>query len=206
VTELKPLTLGFYRGCVVKTGSNECDIGPLLSAYHDGELSPAKCAEVEAHARECDVCAAELSEYRRYTSVFRDVQMPAAPPHERTIAAVEAILAQPVGRIGFDDDTGAALTGRDDASKDVAGYAGVTTASGFGASSLATSARPSRMLRHARWITGVAAAVCLVATGRIVWMGMEPSKPATGGPGAMPVVYPNGTTQPSGAPAPTPQP
>ena len=47
-----------------------------LDAYHDGELSPAERAAVEAHLRDCPACAAELAAMRGMSGAFAN----AAPP------------------------------------------------------------------------------------------------------------------------------
>ena len=53
-----------------------CSNSQLLSAYHDGELSPEDRARVDAHLRNCPVCAAELEQFARLTSVFAGFEPP----------------------------------------------------------------------------------------------------------------------------------
>ena len=48
----------------------DCDHRVRLDAYHDGELSPAERAGVEAHLRDCPSCAAELAEIRAVSAAF----------------------------------------------------------------------------------------------------------------------------------------
>ena len=55
----------------------DCGNPVRLDAYHDGELSPAERADVEAHVRDCPPCAAELAAIRRLSAAFAE-----APPRE----------------------------------------------------------------------------------------------------------------------------
>lgn len=55
---------------------NTCSHSQLLSAYHDGELSPEDRARVEGHLRDCPACAAELEQFARLTSVFAGFEPP----------------------------------------------------------------------------------------------------------------------------------
>ena len=40
---------------------SECEHAPRISAYHDGELPESSRLDLEAHIRQCPVCAAELA-------------------------------------------------------------------------------------------------------------------------------------------------
>ena len=65
--------------------TDECDV-QLLSAYHDGELTDADRAHMDAHLRECATCAAELAGIRECSRLFRD-----APFDELTRADLEKL-------------------------------------------------------------------------------------------------------------------
>jgi anti-sigma factor RsiW len=47
-----------------------CEYESRLSAYHDGELSPADRAEVEQHLNDCAACQAALAEVRETSALF----------------------------------------------------------------------------------------------------------------------------------------
>lgn len=50
-----------------------------LSAYHDNELSPELCAQVEDHVRSCDQCAAKLAAFREISRVAAQLRDPVPP-------------------------------------------------------------------------------------------------------------------------------
>src|SRR5215212_7419991 len=54
----------------------DCEDRVRLDAYHDGELSPAERADVEAHLRDCPSCAAELAAIRSMSRAFADTSPP----------------------------------------------------------------------------------------------------------------------------------
>lgn len=47
-----------------------CPMESRVSQLHDGELSPAELAEVQAHLGGCEACRAALRAYRRMSAVF----------------------------------------------------------------------------------------------------------------------------------------
>jgi anti-sigma factor RsiW len=49
----------------------QCDFQHLLNAYHDGELDERARREVEAHARTCEGCAAQLAAMRDLSGLIR---------------------------------------------------------------------------------------------------------------------------------------
>ena len=54
-------------------------IRPLLSAFHDGELSPAQLVEVRAHVEACEACRTEVERFAgisRMASGLRESQAP----------------------------------------------------------------------------------------------------------------------------------
>jgi predicted anti-sigma-YlaC factor YlaD len=53
-------------------------VNHLLSEYHDGELSPARRRQVEAHLGTCVECRAELQELRQLSALLQEVPMPDA--------------------------------------------------------------------------------------------------------------------------------
>jgi anti-sigma factor RsiW len=53
---------------------------PLLSAYLDGELDPARRRQVEAHLATCAICAQELAQLQAGNAALHALQPPPAPP------------------------------------------------------------------------------------------------------------------------------
>lgn len=51
----------------------------LLSALHDGELSPDLCESVEQHLRECSACAAVRADFKAMSSLARELAEPEPP-------------------------------------------------------------------------------------------------------------------------------
>lgn len=56
-----------------------CEMITRLDAYHDGELSAAECAALEAHVRQCPACAAELRQLEALTAGLRGRVAPVPP-------------------------------------------------------------------------------------------------------------------------------
>ena len=52
----------------------------LIHAYHDGELSPAQVAAVEAHLRDCAACAELLAELRQVSRLVAAAPLADMPP------------------------------------------------------------------------------------------------------------------------------
>jgi anti-sigma factor RsiW len=48
----------------------------LLDEYYDGELSPARCRQVEAHLEDCPLCAAQLGQLGRLSRLLAEVPVP----------------------------------------------------------------------------------------------------------------------------------
>ena len=69
------------KAVAMKTNESECEIGPLLSPYHDGELPAARAAEVAEHVKTCPACATELDELRRLSETFASARMPVLTPN-----------------------------------------------------------------------------------------------------------------------------
>jgi anti-sigma factor RsiW len=57
-----------------------CEGAHDVHAYHDGELSPAEMAAVEAHLRDCRACAALLAELRQIAQLVAAAPMVEMPP------------------------------------------------------------------------------------------------------------------------------
>ncbi|HEX8915000.1 MAG TPA: zf-HC2 domain-containing protein [Humisphaera sp.] len=163
----------------------ECEFGPLVSALHDGELPADRAREVAAHAASCPACAAELAGLRRFTAAFRAADRPAPPvTADELVARVRADLAA-----GADADVEADLDG-------VPQDEPVTQDDAADRLRIAPPARRPGHLRLVRWLTAAAAAVCLVATGRVVYEKL--SVPANPGVGPSPTVQVGGPgTDPS---------
>lgn len=51
----------------------------LLSAYHDDELSPAQCREIESHLSGCMHCQSELKSFQALSRMAAQLQRPDAP-------------------------------------------------------------------------------------------------------------------------------
>jgi hypothetical protein len=63
-----------------------------LSAYLDGEVSPAERAELDAHMRDCEPCQRELAALRQTRALLRTLPTPALPrdfslPEQPVVAA-----------------------------------------------------------------------------------------------------------------------
>jgi len=79
-----------------------------LSAYLDGELSPAEQAELAAHLRDCEQCQRELAALRQTRALLRALPTPALPrdfslPEQPVIAArrrAAPVWARPAQAIG----------------------------------------------------------------------------------------------------------
>jgi anti-sigma factor RsiW len=72
----------------------DCEDRVRLDAYHDGELSPAERSDVEAHLRDCPLCAAELAAIRRMSGAFADAT-PREPSHEELLQLAASVRAEP---------------------------------------------------------------------------------------------------------------
>lgn len=59
---------------------NECSNITSIGAYHDGELSEARRAEVEQHLSDCAACSAELEELRRLSAWVESDEAEAISP------------------------------------------------------------------------------------------------------------------------------
>jgi anti-sigma factor RsiW len=64
-----------------------------LDAYHDGELSPAGRADVEAHLRDCPSCAAELAAMRGMSAAFAGAA-PREPSHGQLLRLARGVRAE----------------------------------------------------------------------------------------------------------------
>ena len=71
----------------------DCGNRVRLDAYHDGELSPAGRADVEAHLRDCPSCAAELAAIRGMSAAFADAA-PREPSHEQLLRLARGVRAE----------------------------------------------------------------------------------------------------------------
>jgi anti-sigma factor RsiW len=67
-----------------------CEWTIRLSAYHDGELSPAEAAIVERHLAECPACQRELRQLRRLSLIVGRAE--AAAPSATTVASIKRQL------------------------------------------------------------------------------------------------------------------
>ena len=72
----------------------DCEGQIRLDAYHDGELSPAERADVEAHLRDCPACAAELAAIRGMSAAFADAPL-REPSHGQLLRLAESVRAEP---------------------------------------------------------------------------------------------------------------
>jgi len=57
----------------------DCEHIEQISAYYDGELSPEERRLMETHLQQCDVCARELRQLKRLSSLMSGVRMPELP-------------------------------------------------------------------------------------------------------------------------------
>jgi anti-sigma factor RsiW len=72
----------------------DCGHQIRLDAYHDGELSPAERADVEAHVGDCPSCAAELAAIRGVSAALADAAPP-PPSREQLLRLARAVRAGP---------------------------------------------------------------------------------------------------------------
>lgn len=82
------------------TGPNNCEtIRPLLSAFADGQATPAEAARVEAHLSLCADCTSHLNFLRTTAFVFqRSMETPSPQLFERIAAATYAAPPVPTWR------------------------------------------------------------------------------------------------------------
>jgi len=78
---------------------NHAEAQELLFDHLEGELPPARRAEVEGHLEACGDCARELFELRESLRLLHALPDPEAPPH--LTAAVMARIADGEGRRSF---------------------------------------------------------------------------------------------------------
>ncbi len=71
----------------------DCEHSRRLSAYHDGELLPEECRDLEEHIRHCPPCARDLERLRSLSMVFGSAEMPGMSPDafERLHSSVGSI-------------------------------------------------------------------------------------------------------------------
>jgi anti-sigma factor RsiW len=72
----------------------DCDQPVRLDAYHDGELSAAERAAVEAHLCDCPSCAAELAAIRAMSGVFADAA-PREASREQLLRLARGVRPEP---------------------------------------------------------------------------------------------------------------
>jgi anti-sigma factor RsiW len=63
-----------------------------LPAYHDGELPPSRCRQVEDHLPDCPACRAELETLTGLSTLLKADPAPAHTPPERFAAQVQLLL------------------------------------------------------------------------------------------------------------------
>lgn len=78
-----------------RTPAVTCDsLLEQISGYLDGDLGPAVCRAIEAHADQCDTCHAVIEEFRKTTGLCRkaaDAPLPAAV-RKMARARIKALL------------------------------------------------------------------------------------------------------------------
>src|SRR5258706_16379584 len=72
----------------------DCENRVRLDAYYDGEISPAQRLDVEAHLRDCPLCAAKLAAIRRMSGAFAGTP-PREPSHEQLLQLARSVRAEP---------------------------------------------------------------------------------------------------------------
>jgi anti-sigma factor (TIGR02949 family) len=74
------------------------DLLDLLNDYLDGELSVARCTELEAHLRECPECQSLLASLQQTISLLYQLEEspPSLPPslEKRLIARMQRLLTE----------------------------------------------------------------------------------------------------------------
>lgn len=78
-----------------------CDYTMWLEAWHDGELSGADAARVEAHVQTCAACKAELAQLQRSSSWLSGARLPAmsAEARRRLHAAAQPVRERGILRL-----------------------------------------------------------------------------------------------------------
>lgn len=76
--------------------SGECPERRLLSRYLDGEMTRARCAEFEAHLRDCRSCAVIARRLRAALHTCRKTRGPKLPAdvRRRARARIKALLGE----------------------------------------------------------------------------------------------------------------
>jgi hypothetical protein len=82
-----PSSVGFPDG--LEKTMNCAEILENLSAFQDGELSPAEAAALEAHLASCDACRRRLKEYETLWRLLGD-----SKPAEPSPGFTEAVLSR----------------------------------------------------------------------------------------------------------------
>jgi anti-sigma factor RsiW len=77
----------------------ECHSGAQVEAYHDGELSPPRRAEFEAHMRDCDACRTALAQSRALSALVAGAPLTPMPDEalERLRGSFDVIRARALG-------------------------------------------------------------------------------------------------------------
>ena len=66
-----------------------------LSAYVDGELSPALCAEIEQHMAQCENCRIVVDTMRKTVDLYRTLPQPGLPAGLRAKLFESFVLDRP---------------------------------------------------------------------------------------------------------------
>lgn len=73
---------------------NCTELAPLLSAFLDGELTEAECAEVRAHLESCESCREKLAEYAAVSAGLSEAFPEAEVPEGFTEGVMSAVRAE----------------------------------------------------------------------------------------------------------------
>lgn len=87
-----------------ETMAKDCEaFQPMMSAYLDGELSPAERTELEQHLASCEACKAEFEKMKRFVNAASDLQVeaPAEEVWDRFLDGVYNRLERQTGWLIF---------------------------------------------------------------------------------------------------------
>jgi len=73
-------------------------MGPLVSAYIDGEISPQDAAEIERHLAQCAECSRMAADFRAAAEAAQGILEPGDETWDRVWSRIESQVSTPAAR------------------------------------------------------------------------------------------------------------